>query len=171
VSKVAVLLLLLALSLVACAAETTDSSGRGNAAGGQAADSADVDPPVPPGAAGNDGREDNASMCFAACQNVTFSCKSTDKGSAATFTAQLGFEMPGCKGTFAEGIVASESAATPNAVSIAIDCSTRKVCLGASPGADPSACGQATFSAFSFAFSPSAGPAAGSASPVVCTRE
>lgn len=146
----------------ACAAETAEPAARNT---GTSADAGVKETPVPPGAAGNDGREDSASMCFASCQNVAFSCKGTGGAKQLAFIAQLAFEMPGCKGTFAEGTSADSSSAS--GVALAVDCSTRKVCLGASPGADPSTCAQGTFSAFSFAFP----LASASGATVVCTRE
>lgn len=154
--------LLATLLLAACAAETAEPTTRNT---GSTTDAGSAEPPVPPGAAGNDGREDSASMCFAACQNVAFSCKGTGGAKQLAFVAQLAFEMPGCKGTFAEGTSSSPSAAS--GVTLAVDCSTRNVCLGASAGADPSTCEKGTFSAFSFAFP----LASASGATVVCTRE
>ena len=154
---------LVATCAVACAAETAEPAAR--TTGGATSDAGTAEAPVPPGAAGNDGREDTASMCFATCQNVAFSCKGTGSAKQLAFVAQLAFEMPGCKGSFAEGTSTSSNAAS--GVTLAVDCSTRKVCLGVSPGEDPSACAQGTFSAFSFAF-----PLASAAgATVVCTRE
>lgn len=151
----------LAVALVAsaCAAETTDpNAGRTS----QTTTPKTEDPPVPPGAAGNDGRVDSSSMCFATCSNVSFSCKGTQGGQSVVFTAQMTYEMPGCNGTISKGVTPDAD----NAVKVAIDCSTRKICLGATPGADATSCTQGTFSAFSFSFTnDSAGQ------NVVCTRD
>lgn len=167
-SRVLALVGLVALPLVACAAETTENTGRGTSS---TADAGAADPPVPPGAAGNDGRVDTDSSCFATCANVLFSCRGSTASGPLTFTAHLAYEMPGCTGSFQDGPPTSGTDTSDSAVALAIDCSTRKVCFGTTAGADATSCVQATFSAFSFAFAPPAGTKASPATQVVCTRE
>ncbi len=156
--KAVAVMLFAGFAVSACAAETAPTSERKSVE----QPATNTDPPVPPGAAGNDGRTDSESSCFATCSNVSFSCKGQQGGQSVVFTAQMAYEMPGCKGTFSQGVTPDPE----KAVNLAIDCSTRKVCLGATPDAAPTSCVQGTFSAFSFSFT---NDAAGQ--NVVCTRD
>ncbi|HSO31701.1 MAG TPA: hypothetical protein VLT33_04280 [Labilithrix sp.] len=111
-----------------------------------------------PEAAPNGGRDDNASSCFAACQNAGFTCQT--KGDATPTTVEMVLDPKGCTGTLTTGTPPAESS-----VAMTIECAKGEICRGAAPGGAPTVCVSGLFSAFSFSYVPSAGVAEN-----VCTR-
>jgi hypothetical protein len=105
------------------------------------------------------GRDDKASSCYAACQNVSFTCQAKGDSSLTFTTADLAAEETGCSGTL------TAAGGPPQAVAMKVDCSTGKICKGEAPGQPATSCASGTFSAFSFAYAPSPGGAMN-----VCTR-
>lgn len=145
------------LALAACAAETGTAerrdvappSGEGTEEETQAAAPA----PDP-----EDGRDDTAASCFAACQNLQFSCSAT--GETKETVTELVPEGKGCLGTWTSG----RGTTSERSGALAVDCVERVVCVGDAPGAPATACVSGTFSAFSFAYTPEGGK------KTVCTR-
>ena len=113
-----------------------------------------------PEAAPNGGRDDNASSCFAACQNAGFTCQAKGDTGATITTVDMILDAKGCSGTLTTG------ATMPNEQSVAItnECAKGEICRGEAPGAAATVCGSGLFSAFSFSYVPSGGP------ENVCTR-
>ncbi len=145
-------------SMFGCSSSSSDinrptviGSGDGGAADGDAAT---------PEAAPNGGRDDNASSCFAACQNAGFTCQAKGDTGATITTVDMILDAKGCSGTLTTG------ATMPNeqSVAITIECAKGEICRGEAPGAAATVCGSGLFSAFSFSYVPSGGP------ENVCTR-
>ena len=113
-----------------------------------------------PEAAPNGGRDDNASSCFAACQNAGFTCQAKGDTGATITTVEMILDAKGCAGTLTTG------SATPNekSVAITIECAKGEICSGESPGAAATVCVSGLFSAFSFSYVPAGAP------ENVCTR-
>ena len=113
-----------------------------------------------PEAAPNGGRDDNASSCFAACQNVAFTCQTKGDTGATITTVDMILEAKGCAGTLTTG------ATMPNeqSVAISIECAKGEICRGESPGAAATVCVSGLFNAFSFSYIPAG------AAENVCTR-
>ncbi len=113
-----------------------------------------------PEAAPNGGRDDNASSCFAACQNAGFTCQAKGESGATITTVDMLLEAKGCAGTLTTG------ATMPNeqSVAITIECAKGEICRGETPGAAATVCVSGLFSAFSFSYIPAGGP------ENVCTR-
>ena len=113
-----------------------------------------------PEAAPNGGRDDNASSCFAACQNAGFTCQAKGDTGATITTVDMLLEAKGCAGTLTTG------ATMPNeqSVAITIECAKGEICRGETPGAAATVCVSGLFSAFSFSYIPAGGP------ENVCTR-
>jgi hypothetical protein len=148
----------LAALLAGCAAETA-APGRTSAPADRDAGADAGDPDVVAVTPDDDeGRDNEAASCFAACQNTSFSCQAKAEGqSTAVGTADLMPEGGGCAGTLTtEGDEAFE---------LELDCSLRTVCVGSAPGEPATVCVSGMFSAFSFAYAPSAGGATN-----ICTR-
>ena len=122
---------------------------------GGAGDAADA---AMPEAAPNGGRDDNASSCYAACQNAGFTCQT--KGDTTPTTVEMILDPKGCTGTLTTGTPPTESS-----VAMTIECAKGEICRGASPGAAATVCVSGLFSAFSFSYVPTAGAAEN-----VCTR-
>jgi hypothetical protein len=142
--------------VVGCSSDTKEPNRPGTLAedgGGPDADAA------MPEAAPNGGRDDNASSCFAACQNSGFTCQA--KGDSTIVTVEMLLDPKGCTGTLTTG----STTPTESSVAITIECAKGEICRGASPGAPADLCVSGLFSAFSFSYVPSAG-----APENVCTR-
>lgn len=106
-----------------------------------------------PEAAPNGGRDDNASSCFAACQNAGFTCQAKGDTGATITTVDMILEPNGCAGTLTTG------ATMPNerSVAITIECAKGEICRGEAPGAAATVCVSGLFSAFSFSYIPAGG--------------
>jgi hypothetical protein len=113
-----------------------------------------------PEAAPNGGRDDNASSCFAACQNAGFTCQAKGDTGATITTVDMLLDAKGCSGTLTTG------STMPNeqSVAITIECAKGEICRGEAPGAAATVCVSGLFSAFSFSYVPAGGP------ENVCTR-
>jgi hypothetical protein len=156
------LLVVTVMATVACSSGDSSSDRTSvptTGDGGADAAAADAAPtPLDP----TGGRDDNASSCFAACQNTGFTCQTKgDSTSAALATVELAPDASGCSGVLTTGA----ATASEKVVSIKLDCLQGLLCRGEAAEAPATDCVPATFSAFSFAYAPTAGGASS-----VCTR-
>jgi hypothetical protein len=152
--------LILALPLlgfaVACSSESPSderSSGTSSSGGGGGGSDAGL---TEAGVDVNGGRDTLPASCFAACQNVAFTCQEKTASKTTVSEAELTLTNLGCEGTIKEG--------AGEAVAMKVDCGELKVCVGGAPGTSPTACVPGTFSAFTFGYTPAGGAL------TVCTR-
>ena len=140
-----------------CSSSSSDPNRTGVIGGGDGGTDADG---ATPEAAPNGGRDDNASSCFAACQNAGFTCQVTGDTGATITTVEMILDAKGCAGTLTTGATMPSE----QSVAITIECAKGEICRGESPGAAPTVCVSGLFSAFSFSYVPASGP------QNVCTR-